>query len=367
MSKHDRESSRQGFTLIELLVVVAIIGVLAGILLPAMSMARKKARKTSCKSNLRQIGMALKMYEDDWRLYPIGSLRPGVDCYLRGRDEDLFRCPSDPDSTRTDTYSPGFRGGHPRLLGDDKEVLFCVCHPGPVFGWFNDGHVGDVKRLADVTKENVVYARFGSQNGDPVTYPYEVETTADLYFFSGGEWGHVTVTGATVNGLYDMTGGVGLLGECKADWDLARGFEITEAESPEPLAYFDICGGNARFTGRDEWVIYRTVVEDGDTRNFHDFFGGQYIEVYQTLHPFDKTKINYEALLHCRPRRFVGRGVCNKPAGWPGPPTGGPEASPAGPYTDEGIIFMGPTRSRVAKRWNISQMPTTFDTYYEIQ
>jgi prepilin-type N-terminal cleavage/methylation domain-containing protein/prepilin-type processing-associated H-X9-DG protein len=57
------------FTLVELLVVMAIIAVLAGILLPVLSVARERARETECKSNLRQVGMALTMYANRWDDY----------------------------------------------------------------------------------------------------------------------------------------------------------------------------------------------------------------------------------------------------------------------------------------------------------
>ncbi len=58
--------SKKGFTLIELLVVIAIIAILAAILFPVFAKAREKARQTTCTSSMKQLGLAIIQYEQDY-------------------------------------------------------------------------------------------------------------------------------------------------------------------------------------------------------------------------------------------------------------------------------------------------------------
>ena len=74
-------TARHGFTLIELLIVIAVIAILAAILFPVFAQAREKARQATCLSNMRQLGMALEMYIQDY----------DERCFFFGHNRDLSR------------------------------------------------------------------------------------------------------------------------------------------------------------------------------------------------------------------------------------------------------------------------------------
>ncbi len=151
-------SVNKGFTLIELLVVIAIIAILAAILFPVFGSIRENARRTSCASNLKQLGLALTQYTQDFdEMLPMGSSAGrgnlgGGDGWA-GRvfpfvkSQAVFACPDDtaspvPNSVGGMAYtlSPvsyayntalsgipplGIQGALPRLNAPAKTVMLC--------------------------------------------------------------------------------------------------------------------------------------------------------------------------------------------------------------------------------------------------
>jgi prepilin-type N-terminal cleavage/methylation domain-containing protein len=110
MSLSFSSQKRSAFTLIELLVVIAIIAILAAILFPAFARARENARRASCISNLKQIGLGLQQYTQDYDERILGqNISTGrhfgiiLQPYIKSKQ--VFMCPSAAGSTYDATGS----------------------------------------------------------------------------------------------------------------------------------------------------------------------------------------------------------------------------------------------------------------------
>ena len=188
---HQKPTRKHGFTLIELLVVIAIISILAAILFPVFARARESARRASCLSNLKQIGLAIIQYTQDYdERYPAaldgpmgGPYKtqtkagwPGAKFRINGsshlvswmdmifpyvKSTQIFVCPSQPDShTLTGGYldasSYGYSGA---ISGYDND------HYGKGWNSRNLGNsLADIQRPSEVGMVFYALSQYNNQN-----------------------------------------------------------------------------------------------------------------------------------------------------------------------------------------------------------
>lgn len=160
----------KGFTLIELLVVIAIIAILAAILFPVFARARENARRSSCLSNMKQMGLAIEQYKQDYdSYYPYGR------GYITGYWYNLYlepylkslqvtRCPSAPSAWEVH-YSYNIAFGYAPQAGGPPDNYCGFDHPTRT--GLNEAVVKSPSTSILVTEGSLMHNYFDTYTAEP--------------------------------------------------------------------------------------------------------------------------------------------------------------------------------------------------------
>ncbi len=207
------KTRRVAFTLIELLVVIAIIAILAAILFPVFARAREKARQTSCLSNVKEIGLAMLMYVQDydemfprtywgstsWYWWPYDYYSRGMwmaSVYPYAMNIQIFQCPSNTTYKWTGRYvgngfsypMNGYLSG--QMLAEVKYPAQCISNIDGYYYWTN--HAKLTEAIGGINYPALVGRHNGGCNA------VHVDGHAKWYKFEN-VWGRSTPTASWEN------------------------------------------------------------------------------------------------------------------------------------------------------------------------
>jgi len=241
-------NSKKGFTLIELLVVIAIIAVLVALLLPAVQQAREAARRSTCKNNLKQLGLAMHNYHDTHKVFPYASTFTDAgdaqNTYLRANPTPGWFAMILPFVDQAPLYNqldfnhlPNSTAGPAptnRSLIDQQFFAVMTCPSNPLAG---TGKRVDGTNFADVsvTVQAAMYRPSGGpalNDGGAKDCNFQAFCRKDTGGVQGG-WRHTQRNKGGIRGMFargvsnikmgDVTDGSSntiMMGECKAHFDV---------------------------------------------------------------------------------------------------------------------------------------------------
>lgn len=167
MHSHSRREESPAFTLIELLVVIAIIAILAAILFPVFAQARSKARQTTSLSNLKQQGLAMHMYAEDYEetnvpQWPFSAccgagfdydhtFHPYLNPYIKNKD--IWKSPAAGSSVYVSKkiYGTSDRFGYDAALDGGYSMSYLMNETGWGNGNVSANYLGGGRTLAELT------------------------------------------------------------------------------------------------------------------------------------------------------------------------------------------------------------------------
>ncbi len=198
-----KQSKMTGFTLIELLVVIAIIAILAAILFPVFGRARENARRSSCQSNLKQLGIGIMQYTQDYdeKLPRVNgdvssTATPSWDIQINPytKSTQILACPSDSTSVQVDMTGagyPGYSGTMRRSYAIAGYLSERYSGSTPVNGGVSLSAIPVVSKTFMLLESNMYDA--GGTAANKWNNSYSI-WRADMIAKNGNEWRHLDTT-----------------------------------------------------------------------------------------------------------------------------------------------------------------------------